>query len=126
MKIHATLLIAMISLAGCVRMTCMSPSCLGEETYNNLMNPKPYGARWVKEGMARESRKMNWVACGGENDLKDHYERKPGLTNKEFFDGLEAYRNQLRTCMKGKGYTYRNPSMLGVEDECNAGDCLYP
>ena len=126
MKTYAALLIAMISLTGCIRMTCMSPSCLGEETYNNLMHPKPYGARWVKEGMTRESRIMDWVACGGESDLKNHYERASGLTNKEFFDGLDAYQNQLWLCMKNRGYTYRSPSRPGVEDECNAGDCLYP
>ena len=90
------------------------------------INLKPYGARWVKEGMTRESRKMDWIACGGEDDLKEHYERKSGITNKEFFDGLDAYRNQLWVCMKSKGYGYRNPSMPGVEDQCNAGDCLYP
>ena len=28
MKFHVKLLMAMISLTGCVRMTCMSPSCL--------------------------------------------------------------------------------------------------
>jgi hypothetical protein len=101
-------------------------SMSGKERIEYLKSIKPYGARWVKEGMTRESRKMDWVACGGEDDMKDHYERKSGLTNKEFFDGLEAYRNQLRACMNGKGYVYRNPSMPGVEDECNAGDCLHP
>ena len=33
---------------------------------NTLPGPHyPYGARWVKEGMTRESRLADWVACGG-------------------------------------------------------------
>mgnify|MGYP000379078818 CR=1 FL=1 len=105
-------------------MLCLS-GCL-ERIGQVDRNLKPYGARWVKEGMTRESRKMDWISCGGESDLKNHYERKSGLTNKEFFDGLDAYQNQLWVCMKNRGYTYRSPSRPGVEDECNAGDCLYP
>lgn len=126
MKKFLTLLITVISLIGCVRMTCMSPSCLGEETYNNLMYPKPYGARWVKEGMTRESRKIDWIVCGGAENLREGYELQYGMFHKEFFDGLNSLRNQLWTCMETKGYVYRNPSRPGLEDECNTGVCMYP
>ncbi len=117
MKIHAKLLIAMISLTGCIRMTCMSPSCLGEETYNNLMHPKLYGAHWVKEGMTRESRLGDFVQCGGRADLREGYEMTQGQSNKDFFDGFKAHVYQVSNCMKSKGYTDL--------DKCDAR-CLYP
>jgi hypothetical protein len=126
MKKFLTLLISMISLTGCIRMTCMSPSCLGEETYNNLMHPKPYGARWVKDRMTKESRRSDFVQCGGSENLSEGYERQSGVSAKEFIDGLNSRRSQLWTCMEARGYVYRNPSRPGLEDECNAGACLYP
>lgn len=89
-------------------------------------NIKPYGARWVKEGMTRESRKIDWIVCGGAENLREGYELQYGMSHKEFFDGLNSLRNQLWTCMETKGYVYRNPSRPGLEDECNAGACLYP
>jgi hypothetical protein len=106
MKKFLMLLITMISLTGCIRMTCMSPSCLGEETYNNLMHPKPYGAHWIKDGMTKESRIVDWLECGGGENLSDGYERKSGITNKEYFDGLNSRRKQLRNCMDSKGYNW--------------------
>lgn len=30
----------------------------------------PYGARWVKEEMTRESRRADWMACGGGADFR--------------------------------------------------------
>ncbi len=117
MKTYAALLIAMISLTGCIRMTCMSPSCLGEETYDNLMHPKPYGAHWIKEGMTRESRVIDWLQCGGGERLSDGYTSRPGLTTKEIFDGLNAHGKQLSSCIKSKGYVHL--------EKCDAR-CLYP
>lgn len=35
----------------------------------------PYGARWVKEGMTRESRRVDWMACGGAADLKSGFRK---------------------------------------------------
>ena len=106
MKTYAALLMAMISLTGCIRMTCMSPSCLGEETYNNLMHPKPYGAHWIKHGMTRESRAVDWLQCGGGERLNDGYERQSGITTKEYFEGLELHRKRIRSCMNAKGYDW--------------------
>ena len=133
MKIHATLLIAMFSLTGCVRMSCMSPSCLGEEAYNNLMFPKPYGAHWVKEGMTRESRLQDYESCGGNKWLNSgfpdaviraetwstdlvstHSYNKDLLNNPQ----AEARLGKKRMiCMQEKGYVW--------QESCDAR-CLYP
>lgn len=126
MRIHATLLIAMISLTGCVRMSCLSPSCLGEETYNNLMYPKPYGARWVKEGMTRESRREDSWACGADrttiaadgpvfSDQDIEHEKKS--FDKNDYGPRDRLVDRWATCMQSKGYIQL--------DKCD-DRCLYP
>jgi hypothetical protein len=75
-----------------------------KDAYDKLMHPKPYGAHWIKEGMTRESRAADWLQCGGEERLSDGYERQSGITTKEYFEGLELHRKQIRGCMGGKGY----------------------
>ncbi len=128
MKTLITLLITMISLTGCIRMTCMSPSCLGEETYNNLMHPKPYGAHWIKDGMTRERRRFDLVACGSPNGEVVEFsqdqlsrEKNPNEPN-----GAAAYlrlRDKVGACMQSKGYMpVGDLQFLGG---CDAR-CLYP
>jgi hypothetical protein len=96
----------------------MSPSCLGEETYNNLMRPKPYGAHWVKEGMTRESRTYDFKGCGGDPvTLREGYERQRHQTTADYFDGLNKHTLKVHSCMGEKGYAYI--------ESCDAR-CLYP
>jgi len=33
----------------------------------------PYGAHWIKDGMTKESRRFDFVECGGGIDLGDGY-----------------------------------------------------
>lgn len=92
-----------------------------------LVHPTPLGARWVKEGMTRESRKADWVACGGGANMGDGFRHwMDPETRKNYFDGLDRHERQLTTCMQSKGYDYRNPQKPGKPDECDAGGCLYP
>ncbi len=77
-----------------------------KEAYQKLMHPKPYGAHWIKEGITREGRTADWLQCGGATGLDDGYERKSGVTNKEYFDGLDLHRKLIRSCMDGKGYIW--------------------
>ena len=70
------------------------------------MHPKPYGAHWIKDGMTKQSRLVDWGECGGGGNLSDGYERKSGITNKEYFDGLNARRKQIRNCMDSKDYNW--------------------
>jgi hypothetical protein len=92
-----------------------------------LVQPTPYGARWIKEGITRENRKIDWVKCGGGADLQDGFRRwVDPESRKSYFDSLDRHEHHLRTCMQSKGYTYRNPQMPGKADECDDGACLYP
>lgn len=98
------------------------------EPSNRPLRPSyPFGARWVKEGMTRESRKADWVACGGGENLSDGFRKwiqpEPWET---FWPMKDAHSKQLSSCMQSKGYDYRNPSLPGLPDECNAQTCLYP
>jgi hypothetical protein len=58
-----------LALGACASMMLLSGCGIGGvwlEPSNQPLSPfYPYGARWVKEGMTRESRLADWVACGG-------------------------------------------------------------
>lgn len=88
-----------------------------KEAYEKLMRPKPYGAHWIREGMTQETRRVDYVRCGGGSNLKEGYEVKSGQSNKDFFDAFNAHTYQLLNCMKSKGYDYL--------DQCDAR-CLHP
>ena len=92
-------------------------SMSGRERIEYLKSIKPYGAHWIKEGMTRESRRVDYMQCGGESDLREGYEVKSGQSNKEFFDGFNVHTHQLMNCMKSKGYVYL--------DQCDSR-CLQP
>ena len=97
------------------------------EAADRLRHPYPYGARWVKEGMTRESRKADWVACGGGVDLGDGF--RDWITPEpraSFIADLERHENALNACIRAKGYNYKNPAVRDTPDECDARTCLYP
>lgn len=106
MKNILVMFLVMICLSGCL-----------ERIGKIDRNIKPYGAHWIKDGMTRESRRVDYMQCGGGADLREGYEVKSGQSNKEFFDGFNAHVYQLLNCMKPKGYTYLN--------QCDAR-CLHP
>jgi hypothetical protein len=91
-------------------------------------NLKPYGAHWIKEGMTRESRQTDLVACGALNGEKVEFpqdqifkEKKPSEPND-----IAAYlrlRDKVGVCMQSKGYTPVGD--LQFLDGCDAR-CLYP
>jgi hypothetical protein len=122
--IYVFFLLSMSLLSGC--MTCMSPSCLGDETYNRLMHPKPYGAHWIKEGMTQESRRNDSWSCGTAktthaadyvvfSEAQKISARIP--TDKDDYGPDERLTVQWNTCMKSKGYVYL--------DQCDSR-CLHP
>ena len=94
----------------------------------------PYGARWVKEGMTRESRKADWIACGGGPDLQDGFRKLVQPETWEFFwPQKEAHRKNLWECMNSKNYEYfirghefEYPKLTGKASSCDARTCLYP
>jgi len=93
-----------------------------------IMNRPPIGARWVKDGMTRESRKEDWVACGGGASMGDGFRDwiSSRESRKSYFDGFDSHKSHLRICMQSKGYEYREPQRPGKPDECDDARCLYP
>lgn len=85
---------------------------------------KPYGVHWIKDGMTKESRKADSIACGaGKNytvyvDFTDEQIRatkQPGDPND-----INAYlrlRELWAQCMRSKGYVH----IAYCDDRC-----LYP
>jgi hypothetical protein len=85
----------------------------------------PYGARFVKEGMTRESRLADWVGCSGDSALGYNVVRKD-IFDKEYFPQVEKQADKLFLCMKAKGYVYQNPYTAAAPEQCNPQKCLYP
>jgi hypothetical protein len=91
-----------------------------------ILNRPPLGARWVKDGMTRESRLVDWVACGGGGNLQDGFrDWMDPESRKSYFDGWDQHMSHLSTCMQSKGYIFRNLQKPGLPDQCDAS-CLYP
>ncbi len=112
----------MLLVAGC------NTQVITGEAAERLRHPYPYGARWVKEGMTRESRTADWVACGGGADLNDGF--RDWISSREsreiYFADLERHSKQLSACIQAKGYTFKYYQRPGLPDECTANICLYP
>ena len=115
-------LILTLFLTGCGTQIAIS----GNEREEILSRIKPYGARWVKEGMTRESRRAEWGACGGGADFSEGFRKwiEPEPWEK-FWSEHERHAEQLRICMQSKGYQYKSPQSPGKLDECDA-KCLDP
>ena len=109
-------IVATINLSGCLYGQCIDGPCALERA-KIIENIKPYGAHWVKEGMTREIRVTDWLECGGSSGLNDGYERRSGITTKDYFEGLDLRLKQIRQCMDGKNY-------LWIE-KCD-DRCMYP
>ena len=120
-----------LALGTCVSVLLWVSGCntqvITGEAAERLRHPYPYGARWVKEGMTRESRLADWVACGGgvnlSNGFRDWISPEPW---EKFNAAREHHLDVLRTCIKTKGYGYKNPQRPNLADECSAQSCLYP
>lgn len=103
------------------------------EAAERLRHPVPYGARWVKEGMTRESRLDDWMVCGGGRDLRDGFrERHLSESYSSYYPLHESHRYDLWVCMRSKGYEYFNkgfeyeyPKLNGKSERCDTR-CLYP
>lgn len=90
--------------------------------YERLKYPKPYGAHFIKEGMTKESRLDDTVACGSGrteyvlfSDDKIQAAKHPNDPNNSLAKGRLS--NQWASCMRAKGYVYL--------EYCDAR-CQYP
>lgn len=90
---------------------------------------KPYGAHWFKEGMTRESRRDDLVACGsvsGNEDVRFKDEQVEAARQAAEPNAINAYlrlRHLLGQCMSARGYQpIGDLKFLGGCDE----RCMYP
>ena len=77
-----------------------------EERYK-LLHPKAYGEYFFKIGTSREQWQQDWVACGGRPNGQYSDDAPPNAPTKEIFAAIDRAKNSLNTCMKSKGYEYR-------------------
>jgi len=111
----------MLFLSGC------NTQVITGEAAERLRHPYPYGARWVKEGMTRESRLSDWVACGGGVNLSNGFRTNiHGELMRQYLDDMENHSKKLSSCIQAKGYTFKYFPRLGLSDECTPEICLYP
>jgi hypothetical protein len=79
----------------------------GQARENYLKSVKTYGAYFFKPGVSREEWQRDWVACGGRPNGQYSDDAPPHATTKEIFAAIYRARNSLDSCMKSKGYEYR-------------------
>lgn len=79
--------------------------------YERLKHPKPFGAHFIKEGMTKESRLDDTVACGSGrseyvlfSDEKIQATKLPEDPNDIQAEG--RLNKKWAECMRSKGYTY--------------------
>ena len=77
-----------------------------EERYK-LLHPKAYGEYFVKLGASRVEWQRDWVACGGWRNGQFSGGAPNGSPTKEIFAAIDRAQNSLDSCMKSKGYEYR-------------------
>ncbi len=93
----------------------MSSTCLGDDTYQRLMHPKPYLQEWEKGGITEESRRLESINCGaGDTDHVGFTKKVPSTLHPGTTDNETDYERlfEWERCMITKGYRYM-------------GDCSY-
>jgi hypothetical protein len=116
MNIFLTVFIALVfcsSLCGC-ELLCQAGTgtCgMSREDARRLLNPKPYGTRWIKENGTDEQRLLDIKECGGGIGLhvgftksQEEAERREGETS--LFPASERLYRAWSQCMKDRGYRY--------------------
>ncbi len=93
-------------------------SMSGKERIEYLKSIKPYGAHWIKEGMTKESRRFDFVECGGGVDLQEGYaEWVSPMPYETYSAGKTQHIRAIAACMRSRNYVWL--------DNCDAR-CLYP
>jgi len=118
-------------VGACASMMLLSGCGIGGvwlEPSNRPPSPSyPYGARWVEEGMTRESRLADWVACGGGMNLSNGFRTNShGELMRQYLDEMENHSKKLSSCIQAKGYAFKYFPRPGLPDECSPQICLYP
>ena len=115
MKILMKLFVSSVlcgALCGC-ELLCQAGTgtCgMSREEAHRLLNPKPYGTRWIKENGTDEQRLLDIAECGGvgthvgftHEQIRSFYLLYPD-DNRAFFQLLAAWGK----CMALKGYRFQ-------------------
>lgn len=100
----------------------------GRERTEYLNSIKPYGAHWIKDGMTRESRRIDLIACGSINfeDVRFPEDQLKLIRLPNEPNDISAHlrlRDQLGVCMASRRYkSVGDLKYLGGCDE----RCMYP
>lgn len=132
MKIHSTRIFLFVFaivlfLTGCLYGQCINGPCALEHS-RIVQSIKPYGAHWVKEGMTRESRRIDLSLCGstGNEDIqftKDQLKKHQLPEDPNEINSYFRLRDKLGECMRSQGYQpVGDLKYLGGCDE----RCMYP
>jgi hypothetical protein len=88
-------------------MVCLS-GCL-ERIGQIDRNIKPYGAHWVKEGMTQESRRSDFIQCGGDVNLREGYaEWLSSVPYETYSAGKTQHIRAIAACMRFKNYVWQD------------------
>lgn len=96
---------------------CNTQIAVTGATRERLLHPSPFGIQWIKEGMTKESRRVDSWACGA---LPTTYAADHSMVTEGANQGGEMdlrLSKQWVVCMKSKGYVYL--------EKCDSR-CLYP
>ncbi len=114
MKFLLLAVTACMILSGCYA-SCATGDPLGlftycpKESYEALMHPKPYGAHWVKEGMTQESRRSDFIQCGGDVNLREGYgEWLSSVPYETYSAGKTQHIRAIAACMRFKNYVWQD------------------
>ena len=83
---------------------------MGREEAHRLLNPKPYGTRWVKDGASDEQRLVDIAECGGVGTHVGFTHEKIRAEKKtndpDDFPAIFRLRATWEQCMALKGYHF--------------------
>lgn len=91
-------------------------------------NLKPYGAHWVRDGMTKDSRRLDLIACGSPSGeeiefSQDQINREKNPNEPNDIAAYLRLRGKVGVCMQSKGYMpVGDLQFLGGCDD----RCLYP
>jgi hypothetical protein len=92
-----------VLLTGCIN---IEPALSGKAYDDYQKSIKPYLHYWEKPGMTEESRRTDWVACGGMVNGSYSSDAPSGAKTEAILESAAIKRETIGGCMKAKGYRY--------------------
>ena len=76
------------------------------EAYERLVHPKGLGEYWEKPGMTKESWRVDWIDCGGNQNGTYSTRIPPKSAQQVINDEFSKKSKEIWVCMTNKGYQY--------------------